>query len=505
MRTQILHLESYDDRHSISDKLEWGQAERAILIWPLRGQPLANKLDLKLIHRRCQTAGMKLALVCRDPEIKEYAQGLNIPVFRSLRKAQQVVWEYSLPEADQPASRPERKYSRKELDEMLHAARQPGWADRPAARMSSVAASVLALLALAIFLVPSARITYLPKLETQSLGITLQASPEITSFNLSGTTPVDVVTVSVEGRASIDATGSIGIANQLATGLIEFTNVTNQPVTVPAGTVIRTADPGSNVRFITVAESMVDGQAGATINVPIEAVNPGVSSNVPANVLVIIDGSLSLSLTANNPQPTSGGTEQISPAPSLEDYDNLHRDLIESLWANALTELRGSLDPKDMILYDHPYNVTISEESYTPEEPQPSETLSLLLRVEFDVLLIRGETLQAMGNAILDATLPEGYSSQPESLVVSGVSDPVELANGTTSWEVVIFRQIFTSRKLPAVHNQISGKSAQQAAQILVEELELSEQPVIEITPSWWPWLPWLKTRITIIDLQEGE
>ena len=127
MKTQILHLESYDDRHSISDRLDWGQAERAILIWPMRGNPLSNKLDLKLIHRRCQTAGMKLALVCREPEIKEYAQGLNIPVFRSLRKAQQVAWEYSLPETDQPIAKPERKFSREELNQQLHASRQPGW------------------------------------------------------------------------------------------------------------------------------------------------------------------------------------------------------------------------------------------------------------------------------------------------------------------------------------------------------------------------------------------
>ncbi|HAY85032.1 MAG TPA: hypothetical protein DCY42_08950, partial [Chloroflexi bacterium] len=60
-----MHLESYDDRHSILDKLNWGQADRVIMVWPVRGIPLDNKLDLKLIHRRCQSAEVSLALVCK--------------------------------------------------------------------------------------------------------------------------------------------------------------------------------------------------------------------------------------------------------------------------------------------------------------------------------------------------------------------------------------------------------------------------------------------------------
>lgn len=505
MRTQILHLESFDDRHSISDKIEWGQAERAILIWPLRGHPLDNKLDLKLIYRRCQTAGMKLALVCRDPEVKEYAQGLNIPVFRSLRKAQQVAWEYSLPDVETIPEKPERKYTRDELKKQIDSIRQPNWMDLPPARITAVILTLTALLTLVAFMVPSAQIAYFPKLETQTLGITLQASPQINSFNLSGAVPVEVVPVSVEGRSEIESSGSIGVSNQAATGLIEFTNVTNQPVTIPTGTVVRTADAASTIRFVTVTDGSVEGQAGATVRIPIEAVNPGINSNLPAEVLVIIEGGLSLNLTATNPEPTSGGSEQVSPAPSFEDYDTLHRELIDSLWRNALEELENTLNPKDIILYDYAHNVTIGEEIYTPAEPQPSETLSLLLRVEFDVLVIRWETIQAMGNAILDATLPAGYASQPDTLEVSGVTEPAQQEDGTTVWEVIFFRQTFTTRDIPQVLNQLPGKAPQQASQIMEEALSLSEPPDIEISPSWWPWMPWLKTRISIIELQESE
>ena len=505
MRTQVLHLEAYDDRHSISDKLEWGQAERAILIWPLRGRPLANKLDLMLIHRRCQTAGMKVALVCRDAEIKEYAQGLDIPVFRSLRKAQQVAWEYTLPPADDSKFKPPRKFTRQELKEQLETAGQNGWSQLKPVRIISVVLAVLSLLTLVVFLVPSASISYLPKLETQSLGITLQASPDVTGFNLSGMVSVETVTVSVEGRDEIATSGSVGVADQAATGLIEFTNVTNQSVTIPAGTTVRTSDPGNSIRFVTSTDAVVEGQAGARVSIPIEAVNPGTNSNLPANSLLVIDGSLALSLTVTNPEPTSGGSQRSAAAPSLDDYDTLNQRLIDSLWENALAELENTLNAGDVLLFDQPANIAISEESFSPAEPLPSDTLSLLLRVDFDVLVIRWETLQAMGNAILDVTLPQGYSSQPDTLTVSGVSDPVQSEEGSISWEVVIFRQIFTSQDLPAVQSQIVGKSAPQAAQIMVEQLELPAPPEIKVTPEWWPWLPWLQTRITITDLREGE
>ena len=73
-----------------------------------------------------------------------------------------------------------------------------------------------------------------------------------------------------------------------------------------------------------------------------------------------------------------------------------------------------------------------------------------------------------------------------------------------TTWDVVLFRQIFTSRGLAKAYNQITGRSPQQDAEILVDRLDLAEQPEIEITPSWWPWMPWLKTRISIDDLHGG-
>jgi hypothetical protein len=109
-----------------------------------------------------------------------------------------------------------------------------------------------------------------------------------------------------------------------------------------------------------------------------------------------------------------------------------------------------------------------------------------------------------MGNAVLDATIPEGYSSQADTLSLTPGSDPIPGEGSTTTWDVLIFRQIFTSRNLPKALKEIVGKSPSTAADILEEQLELPSKPDIQIIPDWWPWLPLLETRINLIDLREA-
>ncbi len=61
-----------------------------------------------------------------------------------------------------------------------------------------------------------------------------------------------------------------------------------------------------------------------------------------------------------------------------------------------------------MILDTIPRQVTIVQETFSPEEPEPSSSLSLILQVEYELLYLDWEDLSAMGNDILDATLPGG-------------------------------------------------------------------------------------------------
>ena len=503
MKTQVIHLESYDDRHSILDRLNWGQADRIILIWPVRGTPLDHKLDLKLIHRRCQESQVRLALVCKYPPVVDEARNLGIPVFRSLRQAQRIAWEYHLAPYE-PPKKPDRKFTRTELAEMRVRANPPAWTTHPTTRMVAIIASVLAILAMAIFLVPSARIEYLPQFEAQHLDLTLQANPEIRTYNLSGAIPARRLLISVEGRLETEPSGQTRIPDQTSVGLIVFSNLTDQEIQIPAGTIIRTADPNTSIRFSTATNAIIEARAGAVIQVPIEALNPGPNSNLPANALVIIEGDLSRSLTAANPESTDGGTERVSASPTLEDYAGLRDDLLASLWDTALEEAQTTLNEKDVILDTEPRQVTIVQETFSPEEPEPSSSLSLILQVEYELLYLDWEDLSAMGNDILDATLPEGYQAQSETLQIDSLSSPVFLENDLTEWEIALSRMTFESGQLRPSVQQILGKTPDKAAGMLEKDLSLADSPRITLVPEWWPLLPLLEIRIEAVDLLQN-
>ncbi|MCJ7708643.1 MAG: hypothetical protein MUO38_13640, partial [Anaerolineales bacterium] len=83
MKVQIIHLDPQDDRISVSDKLGWVQAPRVLLVWPSHGRLLSQRLDLVLLQRRARRVGAHLGLVTHDPEVRDHAQSLGIPVFDS--------------------------------------------------------------------------------------------------------------------------------------------------------------------------------------------------------------------------------------------------------------------------------------------------------------------------------------------------------------------------------------------------------------------------------------
>jgi hypothetical protein len=500
VKTQILHLESFDDRHSVLDKLNWGQADRVIMIWPVRGVPLASKLDLKLIHRRCQSSEMKLALVCKKREVVDFASELGIPVFRSLRQAQRVAWEYTLP-PHQEIRRPANKRSREELARLIQDSSPPAWTQTKAFRITAFIISIVSVLVLAAFLIPGARIEYLPKFETQTLPLTISANQEYQTYNLSGAIPAHLLTITVEGRREREPSGQTGIPDNPAKGLIVFSNLTDQEITIPQGTIIRTTDPNSPYRFTTLSETTINPESGATTRVPIECTNPGPQGNLPENSLVVIEGDLSRSLTATNPEPTTGGDERLSRSPTLDDYQTLSEDLLASLWQTALDEAALLLEEKDIIVDTEPRTAVILEETFTPQEPEPSSTLSLLLRVEYEILYLKWNEIQTMGNAILDVTLPDGYSAQPQTIQIESVTPPEVGDTEQVVWEVEISRKIFTIQALPQTIDQILGRTPEKATQIFKKEMGLSQGPTISLFPEWWPLIPLSELRIETVTL----
>jgi len=498
MKTQILHLESFDDIHSIKDQISWGQGERIILVWPLRGQLLEHKLDLKMIKRHTQARGMKLALVTSNRYIRQLASDINIPVFRSLRQAKQLPWEYTQTE-EIPTKIPLSHYKNlRQLGVKIHTKEKPTWLNHITTRIIAFSLGLIACITLLVFFLPSAKIYLSPVSKTQTLNLSITANPSIDTYNLSGTVPAERISVTVEGRDELQTTGEIRTPDKAANGEVVFTNLTIQPITIPQRTIVRTLD-SPPIRFATTTAEVLPGQAGVTRTVPVEALNPGEESNLPTDSLIVVEGSLGLYVSVSNPTPTTGGSEQVGAAPTSEDYDDLSTQLLEALWETALAEAQAGLAPNDIILNTSPREVTVLEETFSPSEPQPSSTLSLLQRVKFDFLVVSWQIFQEMINTTLNATLPTGFTPLQDTLTITPLSTPQFQEDNTIVWEITAQREIYTLENIPATILSIRGKRIPRAIEFLSQNLSLETPPEIQITPSWWPWLPFINMRIEVI------
>jgi hypothetical protein len=501
MKTQILHLESFDDIHSIRDQISWGQGERIILIWPLRGQLLEHKLDLKLIQRHTLARGMKLALVTSNRNIRQLASDLNIPVFRSLRQAKQLPWEYIHSEETPLKIHRTRKKNLRKVGIRIHPEEKPTWLNHNTTRVIAFSLGIIACMSLLIFFLPNANIYLSPVSETQQLDLSITADPSIHTYTLSGMVPAQHISVTVEGRDELNTTGEIRTPDEAARGEVEFTNLTLQPITIPQRTIVRTLDSPA-IRFATTTAEVLPGQAGVTRTVPVEALNPGEESNLTSDSLVVVEGSLGLYVSVTNPKPTTGGSERVSAAPNPEDYDKLSAQLLAALWETALSEAEAGLAPNDIILNTSPREVTILEETFSPSEPQPSTTLSLLQRVEFDFLVVSWQLFQEMINITLNATLPAGFTPLQDTLTITQLSAPEFKEDNTVIWEITAQREIYTLDNIMETIQSVRGKNISKAFELLSQTLSLETPPEIHTTPSWWPWLPFNEMRIEVAILE---
>jgi hypothetical protein len=497
MKTQIIHLESFDDIHSIKDQISWGQGDRIILVWPLRGQLLDNRLDLQLLKRHTHSRGMLLALVTRNNNIRQFASDLGIPVFRSLRQAKQLPWEYTLQEEKSPAFTPRKDKNLRQLVNRIHTRQRPAWLEQPSTRWIAFASALISCLVLFIFFYPSAQVTLSPQSETQKLGLTITANPNISKYNLSGAVPARQISIIVEGRDEMPVSGEMSTPQETAKGEVVFTNLTIQPITIPQRTLVRTLD-SPPVRFATTTAEVLPAQAGVQRSIPVEALNPGADGNLPAESLIVVEGSLGLYVSVTNPSPTTGGSDRINAAPTSDDYDALAENLLDALWETALEEARGELDSRDIILNTTPKEVNILEETFTPSEPQPSPRLSLLQRVEFKLLVVSWKTFEEMINLTLDATLSEGVSPLPDTVKITSLSTPEFQDDNTAVWEIHAEREIFRLENTQEAIQVIRGMKIDQAINYLDQRLSLKSQPDIHVNPSWWPWMPFLEMRITV-------
>ena len=476
--------------------MSWGQTGRILMVWPKHGRILTRRLDLVLLQRHSATLGAQLALVTKDPDVCFNANQLRIPVFTSLRQAQGIRWIVTRrrrPSIHRLEPRPDFTF----LHEQAHPQNR-SWTERIYIRIGSFTLSAIAVLAVAAILIPGAWIILTPLKKTQEMVLPVSANPSIQVANLAGELPARTISVIVEGRDSISTTDTIQVPENPATGSVQFKNLTEKAVDIPIGTIVSTTGQ-KPIRYATTRAGRVPSGLGEIAIIPISAVIPGSSSNTSAQSIQAIEGSLGLSLTVSNLQPVIYGTDRRVPGPSLTDRTRLYDQLVLRLRQTAAKELNANLAGDDILLTATITLTRVVEKTFIPIEDTPADRLQLSLSLEFQALLVPGADLRSMVTTVLDANLPDGYTAIPQSLTLEMESQPILDSKSTARWRLHTRRTIQAQVSQSQAINLSRGLSPAQAGKHLADDLPLGGPPLIVMAPSWWPRLPLVPFRITII------
>jgi hypothetical protein len=525
VKIQLIRLEEHDDIVSASDKLGWAQTGRVVIIWPVKARrtarglrsmaerrtpavPLTRRLDLILLQRRAQELGVQMAFVSRHPQVRILAQTLGIPVFKTTRDAQTLSWR---PARGGRGTRRRRfVWLRKDSQERRASFRQQLAADphrHPLAiphppllvRALFFTLGMAAVITLLLALLPGARITLTPAMQLQTISLPVSASAQVASVSLAGEVPIYPLTTIVEGQASIAASATTLVPDQFASGYVRFTNLTTETITVPLGTIV-TAPLTDTIRFTTTRPGVVPGGPGSSIFITVMAANPGVSANLPPNSIHVIEGALNFRLAVANIAATHGGTDRTAPSPAPADRIRVYNQLVDVLRQNALTDLEAQLSAGDILLRSTLALDEVLVKSYAPDGGMPSAELTLTLRMQFHAQTISGADLRKLGDALLNVSLPPGYTPLPDTLEIVINSQPQIDRNQIAHWQITARRSLQARLSKEKAVSLALGQPPEQAMQRLSGALPLAAPPEISIQPGWWPRIPFIPLRIFVSD-----
>ena len=116
----------------------------------------------------------------------------------------------------------------------------------------------------------------------------------------------------------------LGQTAEGATGEVEFTNLTDEPITISAGTIVLSG--GSEpLEFATLADAELPAGEGNTILVEVQAVDDslGIESNTATGRINTVTGDLEGSVEVINPLPVAGGRDDAYEFVGLNNYQRL--------------------------------------------------------------------------------------------------------------------------------------------------------------------------------------
>lgn len=496
MKTYVIQLETHDDMISVRDKMDWSKAPRILLVWPRKGHILERGLDLVVLQRHARVLGAQLGLVTSNPDVQANALELGLPVFQNSFQAQRGTWRRGRSRRinlEAYRHKPDVDGLRSQQKQF-----QPEPVEKQVVRLSAFAVGVMAVLALVMFFLPSARLVLPPARENQSLDLQVWANTTIKTANPSGGLPAVRVVAVVEGADQLSSSGSVSIADREAMVTVEFTSLSGTEVVLPAGTVVMTLDE-TPIRFVTLENVIIPAGPDQKVKAAAQAQLPGSQGNVAAGAVRAVEGASGLQVLVTNPEAGYGGMNRTSPGPRESDYAELKQRLFSSLEKTALEELIRKVGSGMEVLDGTLQVSSVMRELRDPQPGFPGDDARLSMQVEYSALAVRDEDMQAVGRTALMANLPVGLAPQTNTLQVTFASTPKLDEAGTARWTLHAQQTLESDWSNDAAARQVVGRTPQEAVQMLASSLRLSAPPQVLVSPAWWGRMPFLSFRIQVV------
>ncbi len=355
-------------------------------------------------------------------------------------------------------------------------------------------AAAIVLAVAAVLLIPSSRITITPAPLTITDSREVILDPTVTTIDqINGILPATSYQREISGTASIATTKLDTAPADHAGGTVVFTNLAGTPAPIAPGTIVETSS-GVTVRFSTTLAAELPAGYNARVSVPIQAVDPGPGGNVKPLQINVIEGPLSAIARVVNTAPTGGGTIKQVHVVSLNDKTTLRLRLEEQLRAAAVAKLQNQ-GGTDVYVPPPSVQVNVLSESFDHLVDDSADMLSLHVEAVAIGSAVDLEDLKTFGGRILGDKVPKGYR------VLAGTLRVEPDLNARMEANVVIFKLNSSVQASPEVNGAdvlkgLEGKSIGEAARLIASRVRLSQPPLIEASPSSWPYLPFFDFRI---------
>lgn len=504
MATQIIYLDEDDDIVSIRDRLDWVREQRIVLVLPDHGDLLTEYLQLTLLRRHVDDLRLEVGLVTTDSRVSSQAKDLAFPIFRTARDSQRSKREWwrgrrrqdhiGRPVQLEPEDRREIEQRKKE---------RPTW-QRWSLRYLAIIVYILTLAFLflsAVYAVPGATITFRPKILPVQVTRQIVANPQLETVNFSGSSvPGRVLRSTQEWQAEVETTGIIEVPDTPARGSVVFVNQIDRTVTVPAGTRVSTS-AGKRIVYQTMETVEVPGDPGASAEVEVVAIDPGLGGNVESNLVNRIEGSLSLQLRVRNLVPIEGGTIRQEPAVSDMDVERLNAQVLDQIKSLALNEMESMLNEDEFLAADSLRVVHMIHETYTHFPGEKTDRLAVDMRTALETTAVNETQAVELVYDQLVASVTSGYELVPDSLEFRSGNVLGVDGDGRVTFEMIGEGQLAASLGIESEIGRIAGQEKGDAQAYLFENLPLQDYPSIHTWPGWFNRIPYLPVRIqTVIE-----